>query len=209
MTLADLAVIVATIVAWWSLIPQIRRLIRTGDPTGVSGTWPAIGLVSNAAWSAYLLSQQLWAAVPATTVMVVFMGVVLRTLHRAGLQLAAAAARGLVTAGALAVTYGAGSWDLLGFVLGWAYIPQLAPAVWAAYRTSRPTGVSVGTWALIGFEGILWWVYGALLDDTPVVIFGAVGVVAAVLILLRVGTTTGIRSRVASTRPSRRWRRRP
>ncbi|MEX1044273.1 MAG: PQ-loop domain-containing transporter, partial [Acidimicrobiia bacterium] len=76
MTLADVAVIAATVLAWWSLIPQIRKLIRTEDATGVSGTWPAIGLVSNAAWTAYLVSQALWAATPATTVMVFFYFVV-------------------------------------------------------------------------------------------------------------------------------------
>jgi hypothetical protein len=87
-TLADLAVITATVMAWWSLIPQIRKLLRTANPSGVSGTWPAIGLVSNAGWTAYLLSQQLWAAVPSTTVMVFFYAVVLRALHRTGVPLA-------------------------------------------------------------------------------------------------------------------------
>lgn len=197
MTLADLAVILATIMAWWSLIPQIRKLIRTADPTGVSGTWPAIGLVSNAGWTTYLWSQHLWAAVPSTSVMVFFYLIVLRTLHRAGLGLKAAVVRGVLSTAILVAAYSLGSWGALGLVLGWAYIPQLAPAIWAAYRTSDPTGIASGTWALIGIEAALWMVYGGLLGDTPVVIFGAVGVVAAALILVRVWATVGLRPRAA------------
>lgn len=197
MTFADAAVLLATIMAWWSLIPQIRKLIRTADPAGISGTWPAIGLASNAGWTAYLWSQELWAAVPSTSVMVFFYVVVLRTLRRAGLPLGAAVVRGVVSFAVLVATYALGSWQTLGLVLGWAYVPQLAPAVWVAYRTPDPTGVSAGTWALIGIEAGLWMVYGGLLDDTPVVIFGAVGVVAAVLILARVWATVGLRPRAA------------
>jgi uncharacterized protein with PQ loop repeat len=196
-TLADLAVILATVLAWWSLIPQIRKLLRTSDASGVSGTWPAIGLVSNAGWTAYLLSQQLWAAVPSTTVMVFFYAVVLRTLGKTGAPLRAAAGRGVMSFVVLLTAYLLGSWGVLGLVLGWAYVPQLAPAVWAAYRTPDPTGISTGTWALIGFEAALWTIYGGLLGDTPVVVFGAVGVVAAGLILARVWATVGLRPRAA------------
>ena len=48
--LATIAVVVATILAGLSLIPQILKLVRTRDAAGVSSTWPAIGLVTNAAW---------------------------------------------------------------------------------------------------------------------------------------------------------------
>ncbi|MFP5332813.1 MAG: hypothetical protein ACLGHX_10700 [Acidimicrobiia bacterium] len=199
MTLANLSVIAATVMAWWSLIPQIRKLVRTGDAAGVSGTWPAIGLVSNAGWTAYLVSQELWAAVPSTSVMVFFYLVVMRSLHRAGLPVIGAVWRGLYSIGILVVTFVLGSWHALGLVLGWAYVPQLAPAVWSAYRTSDPSGVSSGTWALIGVEAALWVVYGWLLGDAPVVVFGGVGVVASVLILFRVWWTVGLRPQQATT----------
>ena len=107
--------------------------------------------------------------------------------------------RGVLSIAVLAATFTLGSWGALGLVLGWAYVPQLAPAVWAAYRISDPTGISVGTWALIGIEAALWMVYGGLLGDTPVVIFGAVGVVAAALILGRVWATVGLRPRAVRT----------
>lgn len=193
MSIADLSVIAATIMAWWSLIPQIRRLLASGDPAGVSGTWPALGLVSNAAWTVYLISQGLWAAVPATSVMVFFYAVVLWTLRRAGVGLGGVAVRGVVASAVALATWAAGSWAGLGLLLGWAYAPQLAPAVWAAYRSNDPRGIAPGTWVMIGIEAGLWVVYGALLADTPVVIFGVVGLVAAALILARVWATTGLR----------------
>lgn len=196
MTLANLAVILATIMAWWSLIPQLRKLLRTSDPAGVSGTWPAIGLVSNFGWTAYLLSQQLWAAAPSTTVMVVFYIAILRALRRAGAPIRMALIRGLVSTMILVIAYLWGSWAVLGLVLGWGYAPQLAPAVWSAYRTVDPTGISTGTWTLIGVEAGLWMVYGTLLGDTPVMIFAAVGLVGAILILARVWWTIGFRARV-------------
>lgn len=191
MRLEDLTVIAATALAWWSLIPQIRRLARTGDATGVSTTWPAIGLVSNAGWTAYLLVEGLWAAAPSTAVMVVFYVLVFRALHRARVPLRTAATRGVVWSTCLITVLVVGSWPALGLVLGWAYVPQLAPAVWSAYRTAEPIGISPGTWALIGVEASLWAVYGVAKDDTPVVIYAVVGVVAAVLILVRLGTTVG------------------
>jgi uncharacterized protein with PQ loop repeat len=193
MTLANLAVLLATVMAWWSLIPQIRKLLRTSDPAGVSGTFPAIGLVSNVGWTAYLLSQQLWAAAPATTVMVLFYAAVLRALRKAEAPIGWALIRGAVSMVILVIAYMWGSWAVLGLVLGWAYAPQLAPAVWAAYRTVAPTGISTGTWTLIGIEAGLWMVYGALLRDTPVMIFAAIGLVGALLILARVWWTIGFR----------------
>jgi uncharacterized protein with PQ loop repeat len=197
MTLANVAVILATVIAWWSLIPQIRKLLRTADATGVSVTLPVIGLVSNATWSTYLASQGLWAAVPSTVVMVFFYVAVIRALHKTGAPMGAALFRGAIATTVLTSVYAVGSWPVLGLVLGWAYVPQLAPAVWAVYRIPRPTGVAVGTWSLIGIEGVLWTIYGALLADAPVVIFGGVGIVAAGLVLGRVGATVGLRSRIS------------
>lgn len=53
-----------------------------------------------------------------------------------------------------------------------------------------------GTWTLIGVEAGLWMVYGVLLGDTPVMIFAAVGLVGAMLILARVWWTIGFRAPV-------------
>jgi hypothetical protein len=37
----------------------------------------------------------------------------------------------------------------LGAFLTAAFVVQVAPSIWTAYRTPRPTGISAGTWLLI------------------------------------------------------------
>jgi uncharacterized protein with PQ loop repeat len=195
-TLADLAVIAATLLAWASLLPQIVRLARTGDPTGVSTTWPAIGLVSNAGWTVYLAGRSLWAAVPSTIVMVLFYALVLRALARTGARLDRSWGRGATWALALASAGLAGGLSAMGLLLGWSYIVQIAPAVRAVYATRRPTGVSISTWLLIAVEAALWGFYGWWFEDTPVVVYGVVGVAGGLAIVARL-----IASRRRSTEP--------
>jgi uncharacterized protein with PQ loop repeat len=184
-TPADLSVIAATVLAWISLAPQIVRLARTGDPTGVSTTWPAIGLVSNAGWTFYLLSRELWAAIPSTVVMVVFYGLVLRALARTGTRLDRSWGRGVTWAALLGIAAAVGGMRGLGLMLAWSYVVQIAPAVRAVYAVGRPTGVSVATWLLIAGEAALWGFYGWWFDDLPVMIYAAVGVLGGLAIVAR------------------------
>ena len=186
---ADLFVIVATLLAWTTLIPQIRSIIRTGDIEGVSVTWPFIGLVSNAAWTMYLASQALWAATPSTAGMVVFYVVVIKVLADRHAPLRHAFIRGALWASALGVVGALFGWDAFGLVLGWSYAVQMSPPLVAAYRSASPTGVSMGSWTLITIESLLWGAYGWLLDDLPIQVFALTGVVAGVSILARAWTT--------------------
>jgi uncharacterized protein with PQ loop repeat len=191
---ADIFVIVATLLAWTTLVPQIRRLLKTGDIAGVSVTWPFIGLVSNTAWTLYLLSQSLWAAAPSTAGMAVFYVIVIKVLSDANASLGRAAIRGTVWAVTLGVIGIAFGWGTFGLVLGWSYAVQMAPPLVAAYRSSSPTGVSIGSWTLITIESLLWGVYGWLLDDLPIQVFALTGIVAGSSILARAIVT---RRRVA------------
>lgn len=196
MHVSDLLVIVATGLAWWSLIPQITRLVRTGDPTGVSQSWPAIGLASNAAWTVYLGRAGLWPAVPSTALMTVFYSLVLWAMRRAGGRIGRGLTLGSCWAGALAITSLLAGNATMGLVLAGSYVLQFTPAVVAAYRVRRPTGVSAATWVFIGVESALWGSYGWLNGDLPVVLYGAAGVVATVLIVGRhVSTATPGRAR--------------
>jgi hypothetical protein len=63
---------------------------------------------------------------------------------------------------------------------------QINPAVWTAWRTSRPTGVAAATWAMILVESLLWGVYGLAHHDPAVSMLAAIGAVAGVAMLLRV-----------------------
>ena len=59
---------------------------------------------------------------------------------------------GFVFAAAGAVAGQAG----LGALLTAAFVLQVTPSLWTAYRTARPTGISSGTWLLIpGASGII------------------------------------------------------
>ncbi|MFO7548593.1 MAG: hypothetical protein R6X29_06960 [Acidimicrobiia bacterium] len=182
---ADLAVVVATILAAIFLLPQIVKLARTGDSTGVSATWPALGAVTNVGWFAYLSSQQLWLSVPSTVLMMVFYSTVLRYLARTGRSIRGPAIRGLVWGLMLLAVFRMGGWETLGLVLGLSYAVQLAPSVWTAYRTPAPSGISPGTWWLGGIEAVLWGVYGWGYQDVPIMIFAGVGVVVSSLMLGR------------------------
>ena len=181
--------IVATLLAWTTLIPQIRSIIRTGDIEGVSVTWPFIGLVSNAAWTMYLASQALWAATPSTAGMVVFYVVVIKVLADRHAPLRRAFIRGALWATVLGAVGGAFGWGAFGLVLGWSYAVQMAPPLVAAYRSASPTGVSIGSWTLITIESLLWGAYGWLLDDLPIQVFALTGIVAGFSILWRAWTT--------------------
>jgi uncharacterized protein with PQ loop repeat len=185
---ADVFVIVATLLAWTTLIPQIRSIIRTGDIEGVSITWPFIGLVSNTAWTMYLASQALWAATPSTAGMAVFYVFVIKVLADRHAPLRRAFIRGSLWASMLALVGTLFGWDAFGLVLGWSYAVQMAPPLVAAYRSASPTGVSIGSWALITIESLLWGVYGWLLDDLPIQVFALTGLVAGTSILARAWT---------------------
>ncbi len=177
--------IVATLLAWTTLIPQIRSIVRTGDIEGVSVTWPFIGLVSNTAWTVYLASQALWAATPSTAGMAVFYVVVIKVLADRHAPLRQAFIRGALWASALTIVGGFLGWDAFGLVLGWSYAVQMAPPVAAAYGSTSPTGVSIGSWTLITIESLLWGAYGWLLDDLPIQVFALTGIVAGSSILAR------------------------
>ena len=151
--LATLAVVLATILAGLSLIPQILKLVRTRDAAGVSATWPAIGLVTNGAWCAYLIQAGLW-PFDLDVLMVVFYGVVMwlaRAEDRSELSPQRCGQRRWGDHPRRRV---AGSGDGPGVLP----VPQVAPAIFTAYRTSVPLGsrrhvVDRRRWALWGTTG--------------------------------------------------------
>ncbi len=185
MLVADISVVVATILAVASLFPQIGKLWTTRDPAGVSITWPALGLVTNLGWTAYLYHQRLWLSVPSAALMVIFYGVILLLLVRAGERLWAAAARGIGWGVTLGAVWMAGGWLVLGVVLGASAAIQVVPAIWTAFRTYAPSGISPGTWWIILVEAALWGVYGTAYADLAIIIFAITASATAVLMLAR------------------------
>jgi hypothetical protein len=66
-----------------------------------------------------------------------------------------------------------------------SFVLQVAPSVWTAYRTRRPTGISRGTWLLIFAELFCWGVYGVHESDPRLTVLGWTGVFASILMLIR------------------------
>ena len=186
---ANIAVIAATIGTVTFLVPQIVKLIRTKDSTGVSTTWPALGFVTNVGWFVYVISQSLWAAMVAPFVTFLSYGVTLWALARTGRDLRASAVRGLGWAALLGTTAAVLGWAALGVVLGLSYGVMLAPSVWTAYRTEDPSGISPGTWWIGTVEAVLWGYYGVFHADAGIITFGIVGVLGSALMLIRYYTT--------------------
>ena len=171
-------------------LPQIVKLRATGDTAGVSWPWAALTSVNNAAWLTYFTLARYWTAlvpsVSATALAGVLAVMVSLRVELRPRPLAAVVAWAALLAAALAVAGRAG----LGTLLTGAFVAQVTPSIWTAYRTARPTGVSRGTWTLVLAELTCWLAFGLHRSDPRLVVLGCSGVIAAVLMLGRIETTS-------------------
>jgi uncharacterized protein with PQ loop repeat len=170
-------------------LPQIAKLRTTGDTTGVSWPWAALTSVNNAGWLTYFTLAHYWTAlvpaISATTLagaLATMLSVRVDVRPRSAVPVAAWTTA-LVAAFAVAGRVG------LGTLLTGAFILQVTPSIWTAYRTRRPTGVSRGTWTLILGELTCWLTYGLHRSDPRLIVLGCTGVAAAILMLGRIETT--------------------
>jgi len=177
-------------------LPQIRKLRATGDSVGVSPSWAALTSVNNAAWIAYFTMARYWTAlVPSSsaTLLAGALAVMLLRRQQPGPQPGRVAA----LIGAWAITLAAaGAADGragLGALLTVAFLLQVTPSVWTAYRTVLPTGISSGTWLLILGELTCWMIFGLHTADPRLITLGASGIIVSVLMLARIHRTTGRR----------------
>jgi hypothetical protein len=165
-------------------LPQILKLHNSNDTAGLSTSWALLSGINNAAWFAYFAASRYWfALIPSSSAAVLggCLGVML-TRRRAMTR------RGQVLIGTWAIVLCvAASVDreLLGAALAGAFLVQVIPAVIAAYRTRRPTGVAAGTWRLILGEVSCWAVFGVANHDRALIVLGTTGVTSAVLMLNR------------------------
>ncbi len=190
-TLANIAIVLATISTVTFLLPQIVKLIRTGDSDGVSTTWPALGFVINVGWFVYLIAQELWAAILAPFATFVAYAVTMWAVGRTGRHLSTSYLRGAAAAALLTATALLGTLETLGVVLGLSYGVVLAPSIWTAYRTWNPAGISPLTWWIGLAEGVLWGYYGWFHSDRGIITFTVVAVIGTGLMLFRFYTTRG------------------
>ena len=182
----DYAPIVATAFAVPQFLPQILKLRATRDTSGVSWSWATLTCLNNAAWIAYFALEHYWTAlIPSSsaTLLAGTLAVLLSIRGQAKLRpsiLIAAWATMLIAAYLVLGRTG------LGALLTAAFVVQVAPSIWTAYRTERPTGLSSGTWLLILGELSCWLAFGLYKSDPRLITLGLTGVTASALMLARI-----------------------
>ena len=185
----DYAPVAATGFAIPQFLPQILKLRATGDTAGVSSAWAILTGLNNAAWLTYFTLEHYWTAlIPScsATALAGTLAILLTTRdrprQRTAIAIAAWAAM-LIAAGLILGRTG------LGALLTAAFVIQVAPSLWTAYRTQRPTGVSAGTWLLILGELTCWLTFGLHKSDPRLITLGLTGVIAGTLMLARIYRT--------------------
>ena len=192
MNQAEIAVVVgvvATAVTFVQILPQIARLLRIGRTEGVSPIWAAIGTTVNIGWIAYVVAEELWVTIPACLAGAGSYGVVLYLLYRNDAGVRTGLLLSAVVAVACVVVQLVAGWTVLGTVLGLSNGLYLGPSVVAAWRSHAPVGVSPLSWVLVALEGLLWGLFGVLVEASPVVVFGVTAALLAALVLLRLWVT--------------------
>ena len=182
-------------------LPQLRKLRATDDPAGVSWSWATLTSVNNAAWLVYFVLSAYWAALVPASSATLLAGVLATMLARRG----RVKARPAVLIGAwvtlLAAAFTMAGRAGLGTLLTAAFILQVTPSIWTAYRTARPTGISQGTWLLIFGELSCWTVFGVHKSDPRLMILGFTGVASSLLMLARIRRTAKIQRSTAPGAP--------
>jgi uncharacterized protein with PQ loop repeat len=185
----DYAPIAAAAFAIPQFLPQIVKVHRTDDTAGVSWSWATLTSVNNAAWFVYFALSGFWTALAPSSCATVLAGTVAMMLVRRGQARAAPAmligawAAVLVAGSALAGRVG------LGTLLTAAFVLQVTPSIWTAYRTDHPTGIARGTWLLVLGELSCWAAFGLHEADPRLTILGSTGVAASLLMLARIHRT--------------------
>jgi uncharacterized protein with PQ loop repeat len=185
----DYAPIAAATLAIPQFLPQIVKLGTTRDTAGISWAWALLTSLNNAAWIAYFTLARYWSALVPATAATLLAGLLALMLSRRGP--AEPRSAGLIAGWAALLAAGTALFGRtgLGALLTAAFAVQVAPSIWTAYRTPRPTGVSWATWLLILGELSCWLAYGVHKSDPRLTVLGALGVTASLLMLARIFQT--------------------
>jgi hypothetical protein len=187
--LLDYMPIAAAAFAIPQFLPQLLKLRATDDIAGVSWSWATLTSVNNAAWFAYFALASYWTALVPATSATLLAGTLAIMLARRGQAKARPAV--LISSWAALLITGcvAAGRTGLGTLLAAAFILQVTPSLWTAYRTAHLTGVAAGTWLLILGELSCWTIFGLHQSDPRLLTLGVTGVTASVLMLARIRRT--------------------
>jgi hypothetical protein len=187
--LLDYLPIAAAAFAIPQFLPQLLKLRATGDTTGVSWSWATLTSVNNGAWFAYFAASAYWAALVPATSATLLAGTLAIMLTRRGQARARPAVLISGWVALLVVAFTVAGRAGLGALLTVAFILQVTPSLWTAYRTARLTGVAAGTWLLILGELSCWTIFGLHQSDPRLITLGITGVTASALMLARIRYT--------------------
>jgi uncharacterized protein with PQ loop repeat len=188
----DYAPLAAAAFAIPQFLPQLVKLRATRDTAGVSWSWATLTGVNNGAWLVYFALSGYWTALVPASSATLLAGALATMLALSG----QAKARPALIIGGWTALLGAALTAAgrtgLGTLLTAAFVLQVTPSIWTAYRTDRPTGISHGTWMLILGELSCWTIFGVHNGDPHLATLGFTGVAASVLMLARIHRTRGI-----------------
>jgi uncharacterized protein with PQ loop repeat len=198
-----LAPILAGIFAVPQFLPQLRIALTEQDISGVSWTWAALTSVNNAAWCAYFVLSHYWTALIPGAAVAIVAGALAAQLAKRGKSTGPYTTLIIAWSGLLAIVEIGFGRATLGAVLTGAFVLQVAPSLWSAYRTRNPAGISRGTWLLILAELTCWCLYGIRNSDPRLTTLGSLGMIASTLMLMRGGGTALEPADAVTSLPSR------
>jgi uncharacterized protein with PQ loop repeat len=188
--LLDFLPIAAAAFAVPQFLPQLQKLRATDDTAGVSWSWATLTSVNNAAWLVYFALSSYWTALVPSSSATLLAGALAAMLALRG----QAKTRPAVLIGGwvalLTASVAVAGRTGLGTLLTVAFILQVVPSLWTAYRTAHPSGVARGTWLLILGELSCWTVFGVHRPDPRLITLGVTGVTASALMLARIRRTS-------------------
>lgn len=166
------------------LLPQLARLARTGDPTGLSLPALLAGLVNHTAWTYYLAGSDATGLL-VSTVLAGLVWVVVTVLAVRGLAWSPGCLVPALWALVL-LTVVALSPALLGSLLGLGALLVFVPQAVGVWRAPSLAGISPLTWWLLLAQGLVW--FGESLPGLLVggLVFGVVCVASSVSVLCAV-----------------------
>jgi hypothetical protein len=187
--LLDYMPIAAAAFAIPQFMPQLLKLRATDDTAGVSWSWAALTSVNNAAWLLYFALARYWTAlVPASsaTLLASTLAIMLARRGQAKARPAVLISSWLAL---LIAGFTLAGRSGLGTLLTAAFVLQVTPSLWTAYRTAHLTGVARGTWLLILGELSCWTIFGVHQSDPRLITLGVTGATASALMLARIRRT--------------------
>lgn len=187
--LLDYLPIAAAAFAIPQFLPQLLKLRATDDTAGVSWSWATLTSVNNATWFAYFALSAYWAALVPASSATLLAGTLAIMLGRRGQARTRPAVLISSWVALLVAGFAVAGRSGLGTLLTAAFMLQVTPSIWTAYRTAQLTGVAAGTWLLILGELSCWTIFGLHRSDPRLITLGVTGVTASALMLARIRHT--------------------